>query len=255
MARTVAEVMNPELFSVPPDADVRTALGSLLAFGVTGAPVTDADGRPVGVVSQTDLLDTARASAAVAAVYDEEAGRRPVRGLMTRPAFTVARATTLDAAGRIMAEHGVHRLVVVDEQGRAAGVVTPLDLLRGLLGLPAPHPATFPHLDAELQIAWSDEYALEPETIEKVVPDAPGVYVLVRGAAGEPDHVFFAGQSNDLLARMLDVVGTTHRAGSFLDRWLGAGHARFRYAVLTDPERRGAALRRLAARYHVGGEG
>jgi CBS-domain-containing membrane protein len=43
----------------------------------------------------------------------------------------------------MLAEHGTHQLVVVDDNGRAIGMVSAVDFVRGLLGVPAEHPHTF----------------------------------------------------------------------------------------------------------------
>ena len=74
MARTVAEIRSRELFSVRPDDAVDEALDGILALGVSGAPVLDPEGRPIGTVSLRNLV-----------------GRRPgdrVADRMTTPAVT-----------------------------------------------------------------------------------------------------------------------------------------------------------------------
>jgi CBS domain-containing protein len=48
MARTVAEVMNPELVSAREDTDPSSLRHLILAMGITGVPVLDEDHRPVG---------------------------------------------------------------------------------------------------------------------------------------------------------------------------------------------------------------
>ena len=48
--------MCPHVLTLAPDTPVREAARSLLAAGVSGAPVVDADGRLVGVLSEGDLL-------------------------------------------------------------------------------------------------------------------------------------------------------------------------------------------------------
>ncbi len=56
MSATVKEVMNPELFSVRPTSTVEEALNGILGLGITGAPVVDDQGKPIGVVSLRDLV-------------------------------------------------------------------------------------------------------------------------------------------------------------------------------------------------------
>jgi len=131
MLQTVREVMNSELFAVSPDTSADDVRNGLLGLRVSGAPVLDAEGRPLGVVSLRDLLAGSGASAAER---------------MTRPAAVIEAGAGVEAAARRLVEQGYHRLIVVDEAGRAVGVVSALDVIRSLLGLASVHPAPFPHL-------------------------------------------------------------------------------------------------------------
>ena len=54
--RTVREVMTTEVFSVAQETDYRNVAETLLERQVSALPVTDGDGRVVGVVSEEDLL-------------------------------------------------------------------------------------------------------------------------------------------------------------------------------------------------------
>src|SRR5436853_4287411 len=55
-ALTAAELMSPNPVSLRDTATVPEAMALLVDQGFSGAPVIDAAGRPVGVVTQTDLL-------------------------------------------------------------------------------------------------------------------------------------------------------------------------------------------------------
>lgn len=119
MARVVREIMNGELVAIGPDARADHALEAILRFGSNALPVVDDDHRPIGVTSLRDLV---------------RAGRE-LR--YSSPATSVSLDTPVAEAARIMAERGYHHLVVVASDGRAVGMVSSVDLLRALLGLPA----------------------------------------------------------------------------------------------------------------------
>src|SRR4051812_2046271 len=53
---TAADLMTANPVSLRATLTAREALAFLLDRGITGAPVTDEAGRPLGVLSQTDLL-------------------------------------------------------------------------------------------------------------------------------------------------------------------------------------------------------
>jgi len=111
---------------IGPDARIEEAERMLELHEVTGLPVVDADGKLVGVISQTDLL---RGSGDVhSAVRRRYTGLR-VADLMSSPAITVDISTPLREAARLMRDEKIHRLVVVDVAERPLGVLTSMDFV------------------------------------------------------------------------------------------------------------------------------
>ena len=126
MPLTVADVMNRKLLYISAGDRLSLARAKILEFGVTAVPVLDEDHRPVGVVS---LRDLARADE-----HPRENGG---------PVHLVRGAASVDEGARLLADLGAHHLVVVDDHGVAIGMVSSLDFLRSLLGLPVTHPQAF----------------------------------------------------------------------------------------------------------------
>jgi hypothetical protein len=233
MAIRVVEIMNREVFSLSPGEPADDALADLIALGISGAPVVDEEGRPLGVVSLRDLAGRR---------HGDTAGQ-----IMTRPAAVVRQEEAIAQAGRVLAQTGYHRLVVVDGEGRAAGVVSALDVLRGLLGLPAVHPAAFPHLDPELGLVWTDEQPLVAGGLEGA-PDGPGLIVLTHGAAGIPERVVWVESAQDVYTRLTDMVSGPQTEQPVLAYWLGRGPLRFRAAAVPQADLRRRALERVRRR-------
>jgi CBS domain-containing protein len=119
--------MTPNPVSVSASATVRKARAFLTDKGVSGAPVIDEAGRPVGVLTQTDLV-----------VHDRELpdggdpGESRARDLMTPAVFTVRPDAPAAAVVEQLLGFNVHRLFVVDDAGLLVGVVSAFDVLRGL---------------------------------------------------------------------------------------------------------------------------
>jgi CBS domain-containing protein len=135
---TVEDVMTRDVVSVAPDASYREVVDALVDSGVSAAPVVDAGGRVVGVVSEADLLHK------VEAVGDER-HRRILGGLrrsdakadaavaaelMTAPAVVVEPGDSVVAAARRLETERIKRMPVVDAQRRLVGIVSRRDLLR-----------------------------------------------------------------------------------------------------------------------------
>jgi len=227
MARRVAEVMSRELFSVTPGDAAEDAIDGLLALAVSDALVLDDDRRPVGAVSVRDLV-----------------GRRPgdrVCDRMSRPALTVSERASVSEAARLMAETGRPRLAAVDAAGRAVGLVSALDLVRGLLGLPSARPARSPRMNLSAGLVWTDELPLEPPMFE-AAPDGAGLLVLIHGDPGISKRVVWAEACDDVRARLQDILAAPQTEEPLLAFWLKRPGLRFRAAAARD-----AAVRRETA--------
>jgi CBS domain-containing protein len=110
---------------------------------VSAIPIVDQKGVPIGIVSETDLLLKERrheleSSSDLLHLNKRRRERAKAAGtvaseVMTTPAITVAFDTSLGEAARHMQERNVRRLVVVDQNGRIAGIVSRSDLLQVFL--------------------------------------------------------------------------------------------------------------------------
>jgi CBS domain-containing protein len=148
-AACAADLMTPNPLSLREDATLKEAIAFLVDRGISGAPVIDEAGRPVGVLTQTDILihdrEEVTRDASTQAEYgaplpsswwDEMqlggSGTTPVSDLMTPAVFCVNRDTPVAGVVEQLRELNVHRLFVVDEQGSLVGVITAMDIVRHL---------------------------------------------------------------------------------------------------------------------------
>lgn len=143
---TVADIMSRPAKIVAPDTTIETVRHLLLDSAISGMPVVDEDGEPIGMLSRTDLLragdegmemeDLLEGRDAPAGLGYEarltHIGHRTVRDVMTPRVFSVPTDATVAHAAQEMTARHVHRLVVLDAAGKISGVVTSLDVLRWL---------------------------------------------------------------------------------------------------------------------------
>jgi CBS domain-containing protein len=146
--RTVGDVMTPDPVVVSIDCPLTDVAELLEFYSISGLPVLDWSGFLAGVVSQTDLV-RAEASESLSPRWS----RLAVRDVMTRPAVTVRRSTTLEDAARLMSEQKIHRLVVVDAEDEPVGVVSTTDLVRAVAQ--ASEDEASPRTSAELFVELS----------------------------------------------------------------------------------------------------
>ena len=216
MAAIVGEIMNAELFIVRPHDPERSALDGLVSMGITAAPVLDEDGHPLGVVSIRDFVG-------------DRIG--PTAGdHMTSPAAIVRKDTRISDAARLMGESGYRHLVVVDDSGRAIGMLSALDVVRALVGVPTRHPDAFPHLDPRTGLSFTSDIAFDERHLREA-PDAPGVLVLVHDPPGAPQRVVWVQSVPNLRTRLADLLSLPQH-DSELSTWLThRAHLRFRVAL------------------------
>ena len=139
---TAAELMSPNPISINANALIHEATAMLTDRGFSVAPVNDAAGRPVGVLSRTDILvhererlHRLRPSTDVAGAHGyavEEVDPTRVADVMTPAVFSVAPDTPAHEVVEQMADMRVHHLFVVDAVGSLVGVIGALDVVRHL---------------------------------------------------------------------------------------------------------------------------
>ena len=223
---TVVSIMNHEVYSVRADEPSGEVLGMILTLGITAAPVVDEAGVALGLVSLRNLARAKR---------DE-----PVSKHMTTPPASITADTSIEQAGREMGQLSYHHLVVVDEDERVVGFVSSLDVVRGLVGLPASHPPAFPHQDPDSGMNWTGTIELSAEAVERLAKPGPGMLVLT--ALDRPDEVVWAEAANDVRGRLLAFVEGTHNLPEKVSERLASGKLGFRTAAFEGADTGGPSV-------------
>jgi predicted transcriptional regulator len=150
-ADTAQDLMTPNPVSLRDAATIREAIAFLIDKNIGGAPVIDEAGRPVGVLSQHDIVvhdretvhyantdyEFVNPGSALAKHLDddfqvESVDQTEVRDMMTPVIFSVRLYSAASKVIEEMLALKVHRLFVVDDNGVLVGVITALDVLRHL---------------------------------------------------------------------------------------------------------------------------
>jgi nucleotide-binding universal stress UspA family protein/CBS domain-containing protein len=144
VARAVADAATMDVPVLPPEATADEVLTKLLGTPLRRAVVARPDGTVLGLISDRDLLAGSAADTRPWIVralrgHPQPRGRtdpagRPLTAsdLMAPSLITVRPEDTLVHAIRLMMQHHVKRLIVVDEQGRFRGLVDRREVLRVL---------------------------------------------------------------------------------------------------------------------------
>jgi CBS domain-containing protein len=111
-----------DVYSIRDTATVHDAARYLRDRGVRAVGVTDADGSVVGVISQSDISDK------VAAENQCPAWTR-VSEIMSVKLVAITPDHLIDNCLRLMNDHGIFHLLVVERDGRFRGMLSVADLL------------------------------------------------------------------------------------------------------------------------------
>jgi CBS domain-containing protein len=123
----LSSIMTTDVICVAPDLSVGSLESLLVDRGISGVPVVDAAGRPIGIVSRTDLVRHHRDRAGAI-----EADGTRVDDIMMPIPFCLPANESVAKAAALMAFEGVHRIPVVGASGAVIGIVVPLDIARWL---------------------------------------------------------------------------------------------------------------------------
>lgn len=107
-------VVNP--ITIRPDASLSEALETMNRYGISGVPVTEENGKLVGILTNRDVRFAENMS-------------QPVRELMTAQGLiTVTGSVGRDEARRLLHKHRIEKLLVVDDKGCCTGLITVKDI-------------------------------------------------------------------------------------------------------------------------------
>jgi CBS domain-containing protein len=130
MVVTVHDIMSRQLRTLERNQTLDVAEEIMLLERIRHLPVVE-EGRVVGVVSQRDLFRSALAAVLGYGQKAREALLRTVRvkEVMSEPVITIAPSASVQDAARLMVEHKIGCLPVVEGEA-LVGLVTETDVLR-----------------------------------------------------------------------------------------------------------------------------
>ncbi len=144
-----SEIMTPEPVTVTEETGVQEVARIMLEAQHHGVPVVDAENRLVGIVTETDLVDSTKRIhlPTVITILDtlipiggfrqyaedlRKATATTAGELCTRDVDYVLPDADLQDVATLLSEHHIHMVPVLDEAGRLLGVITNTDVIRAL---------------------------------------------------------------------------------------------------------------------------
>ena len=122
----VGDIMTRDVKVVRPDSSVKEVVAVMNRFNI-GSIVVVQDGRPVGVISERDILRRV-----VEPCLSPEA--LTAGQVMTSTVYTICETASMDEAAELMAEKKI-RKIPVTKKGRLVGIVTYTDIVTKVLSM------------------------------------------------------------------------------------------------------------------------
>jgi signal-transduction protein with cAMP-binding, CBS, and nucleotidyltransferase domain len=121
----VRAFMTPIIVGAEGSKSIKEAAKKMVDSGISSIIVTDARLRPIGIVTERDIVQRVVA-----------AGKNPDRSVeevMSSPLIIVDPLATLGEAADIMIQKKIKRLLVKEDE-RIIGIISQTDIQRGMLG-------------------------------------------------------------------------------------------------------------------------
>jgi len=139
----VQDVMTKDVLTVQKFESVLAVADILASRNISGIPVVDKENKVIGIITQADILsvvgvrkDHTFKDLLKHMLGEPFAERRMgdiVGDVMTSRVLTTTPKTNIAEVVRVMDEKKIRRLVVVDEKGKLAGIISRADILKAVL--------------------------------------------------------------------------------------------------------------------------
>ncbi|HIE39333.1 MAG TPA: CBS domain-containing protein [Anaerolineales bacterium] len=139
----VRDRMSPDPITVTPDTSVKETLELLRSRPFRHLPVVDEEGRLVGITTEKSLVYASPTSDLSLSVFEVDylLSRMRVEQVMAREVITVSPDLPVEEAARVMIDHRIGCLPVVEE-GKLVGIISDTDIFRVFVeGLGGGHPS------------------------------------------------------------------------------------------------------------------
>ncbi len=152
MSYKASNIMNTSVVSIGPRATLGEVVEILADNKISGLPVVDPEGKLVGVITETDIVDFATklhvvpligTSGWISPYVDVTEmtkfkkgftllAKTKVEKVMSKRPVTVAEDVQIHEVALLMKKKDVNRILVVDKEGKVVGIIARADLVNFL---------------------------------------------------------------------------------------------------------------------------
>ena len=128
MTSNISDLMRKKLVTIEESSSVQESANRMKDKNVSSLIVVDANGRPLGLITERDLVRKV-------CIHDVSASKIINKDIMSSPLISIDYKSSQSEAVDIMLQNNVRHLLVVDNESsenvnKPIGIVTPLDFTR-----------------------------------------------------------------------------------------------------------------------------
>lgn len=119
------DLMTKNVITAKEDTPILELAKILYDNQISGVPVVDNKGKVVGVVTEKDILNI---------IFSGNVHHTKVADIMSKNVIKFSPDTEIDKVALAISEHNIRRVIIVDENDRAVGIVSRRDIIKMILG-------------------------------------------------------------------------------------------------------------------------
>jgi acetoin utilization protein AcuB len=139
---TIREWMSSPILTIHPESPISLAHSLMKENKVRRLAVVNEDNRLIGIVTYGDVREASPSDATTFSIWEMTylLGQMTVGKIMSRDVFTIQPDETIFEAAKLMLDHKIGGLPVVDEKGQVLGMITESDIFRMVVQLGVAEP-------------------------------------------------------------------------------------------------------------------
>ncbi len=203
----VKDRMTPNPVTVKPDTSLVEAMRIMGERGFRHLPVVDRRGRPVGIITQTDLLNASPSPATALSVSEVNylLANLCIRDVMSSPVVTVPDDAPIEEAARVMVKNKFGCLPVI-RAGKLVGVITETDIFKSFVEVLGGSDATL-----RVTVRLPDARGELARLAEVIAQLGANICSVATFEGEDPDHAYLIfrveGVEQEVLVQALEEAG------------------------------------------------
>ena len=123
MTLSISDILRKKLESVEDTTSIQEVAKKMKDRDVSSLVVVDMNGTPLGIITERDIITKV-------CINDGPTNTVISKDIMSTPIITIKGSSSTSTAAEMMIRNDVRHLLVIDDESKPIGIITPLDLTR-----------------------------------------------------------------------------------------------------------------------------